>query len=243
MRYTKEMENTHVERNILVENKIGNISFYIRFHNRSKLQIGQFSQYETKLKWNLLTSIPRSIIRTAIQEGQKKISTSSAKVLNPFTITTVISHNIPENNGIPEHNVVIIWRTADASRRVLLQPLEIPHQSLPCWRRHLHSLQSPKFKSFLVGTQWLALLISKLTWILFKFYVFFLIQFLRMNPLTSKEKHHGSTDLRKEKKAHSSHTETLHKHKINHLHTNKLIDPRIPRRIKEIQISQRKKKN
>lgn len=200
MRYTKEMENTHVERNILVENKIGNISFYIRFHYRSKLQIGQFSQYETKLKWNLLTSIPRSIIRTAIQEGKKKISTSSAKVLNPFTITTVISHNIPENNGIPEHNVVIIWRTADASRRVLLQPLEIPHQSLPCWRRHLHSLQPPKFKSFLVGTQWLALLISKLTWILFKFYVFFLNSISKNESIDVKRKtswKHGFTKREK----------------------------------------------
>nr|GMD58117.1 Os05g0182550 [Ipomoea batatas]GME01875.1 Os05g0182550 [Ipomoea batatas] len=42
----------------------------------------------------------------------------------------------PKNNSIPKHYVVVIRSTADASWRILLQPLEIPHQSFPRWRRH-----------------------------------------------------------------------------------------------------------
>jgi hypothetical protein len=43
----------------------------------------------------------------------------------------------PEYDGVPEHDVVVVWRAADPGGRVLLQPFEVPHQPLPRRRRHL----------------------------------------------------------------------------------------------------------
>lgn len=44
--------------------------------------------------------------------------------------------NLPKNHSIPKHYVVILRCSTDACRRVLLQPLKISHQSLPCRSRH-----------------------------------------------------------------------------------------------------------
>ena len=43
---------------------------------------------------------------------------------------------IPKNHSVPQHDVVVLRCSTDSGRWILLQPLEIPHQSLPSWRRH-----------------------------------------------------------------------------------------------------------
>lgn len=43
---------------------------------------------------------------------------------------------LPEYYSVPQHNVVIVRCAADASWRVLLEPLEIAHETLPRRRRH-----------------------------------------------------------------------------------------------------------
>jgi len=50
-----------------------------------------------------------------------------------FFVTLV---QLPEYNSIPQHDIVVLWSTTNSCRWVLLQPLEIPHQSLPRWSRH-----------------------------------------------------------------------------------------------------------
>lgn len=42
----------------------------------------------------------------------------------------------PENDRVPEHDVVVLRRAADASGRIMLQTLEVAHQPLPGRRRH-----------------------------------------------------------------------------------------------------------
>ncbi|BAS92577.1 Os05g0182550, partial [Oryza sativa Japonica Group] len=37
---------------------------------------------------------------------------------------------------IPKHYIVVLWGPTYASWRILHQSFEIPHQPLPCWRRH-----------------------------------------------------------------------------------------------------------
>jgi hypothetical protein len=44
---------------------------------------------------------------------------------------------VPEYDGVPEHDVVVVRRAADPGGRVLLQAPEVPHQPLPRRRRHL----------------------------------------------------------------------------------------------------------
>lgn len=40
---------------------------------------------------------------------------------------------IPKNDSVPEHDVVVLRGATNARRRILLEPLEIPHQPLPRW--------------------------------------------------------------------------------------------------------------
>jgi len=42
----------------------------------------------------------------------------------------------PEDDSVPQHDVVVSGGTADASRGVLLEPLEVTHQPSSCWSRH-----------------------------------------------------------------------------------------------------------
>jgi hypothetical protein len=51
---------------------------------------------------------------------------------------------LPEDDGVPEHDVVVVRRAADAGGRVLLQLLEVPHEPLPRRRRHLRPLLPSK---------------------------------------------------------------------------------------------------
>jgi hypothetical protein len=52
---------------------------------------------------------------------------------------------VPEYDGVPEHDVVVVRRAADPGGRVLLQAPEVPHQPLPRRRRHLvHRSPAPE---------------------------------------------------------------------------------------------------
>lgn len=71
--------------------------------------------------------------------------------------TKIDQRFIPKDDGVPEHDVIIMRRATDPCRRILMQPLEIPHQPLPRWRRHpskdpifprIPQLLHPKIGSF-----------------------------------------------------------------------------------------------
>jgi len=70
-----------------------------------------------------------SYLNKAGEENKTKRSDYSA---------SSIQFNSPKYDSIPQHYVVILRSTTDSSRRVLLQPLEISHESLPSGSRHCH---------------------------------------------------------------------------------------------------------
>ena len=95
-----------------------------------------------KLQQHKLTSIPRGVIRP--ENPQNKVQ--KQPILLETKLVSMVLVSLPEYNSIPEHDIVVVWSTADTRRWVLLQPLEIPHQPLPCWSRHPPYLYSTKQK-------------------------------------------------------------------------------------------------
>lgn len=51
----------------------------------------------------------------------------------------IVASFIPKNHSIPQHYVIVLRCPAYARRRVLHQPLEVPHQPLPWRSRHPQS--------------------------------------------------------------------------------------------------------
>ena len=101
-----------------------------------------------KLQKHNLTSIPWGVIRPENPQNKKiKVSSETTKLLETKPVSTVLG-SLPEYDSIPEHDIVVVWSTADTRRWVLLQPLEIPHQPLPCWSRHPPLLYKTKAHNF-----------------------------------------------------------------------------------------------
>ncbi len=43
---------------------------------------------------------------------------------------------LPEDDSVPQHDIVVLRSTADSCRWIMLQTLEVSHQSLSGWGRH-----------------------------------------------------------------------------------------------------------
>ena len=59
------------------------------------------------------------------------------------TVSRKMWQNVPKNNGLPEHDVVVHGGARDAGRRVVLQLAKVAHQPTACSSRHGRASGSP----------------------------------------------------------------------------------------------------
>lgn len=72
---------------------------------------------------------PKEYHQVYKQNAQNQNQREAKKIPNQLPIKIDIV--LPKNDSIPQHDVIVLRSTADTGGRILLQPLEIPHQSFP----------------------------------------------------------------------------------------------------------------
>jgi len=77
-----------------------------------------------KHPWNKPNN--RGFVRIILGEVKSQLESTSI----PWSVLR------SKDESIPMHDIVILWSSTYSHRRIFLQSLEIPHQSLFCWSCH-----------------------------------------------------------------------------------------------------------